>query len=236
MKYDLGHLSTAQLSYLEGLVEKCASLGIDADKVIKLAQLSEIGKGFGEVGNEVTTGVSETPFMKWLASGGPSDVGDPSQYAWLNRGSKGDPFSGGYSPAQQDWQSLLRRAATPAEASKLTPHEKEMADYYQKMVSHPTYQSAAKADYGPTGWARVRRGIWDMIMPGAAERKSRYGVEEAAARENRLSQLRQMYAMNMPKPRPKPQTNMPKPLFVPGATYTPDVSNPFDVGAVYSAA
>lgn len=38
---NLGHLSASQLSYLEGLVEKCAELGVDPRYVIKLSQAAQ---------------------------------------------------------------------------------------------------------------------------------------------------------------------------------------------------
>ena len=65
----LDHLSLPQLSYLEGLVTKCAALGVRADNVIKLAAggfLSDMGQGFKDIGNDFSTGLSETFLRKNL--------------------------------------------------------------------------------------------------------------------------------------------------------------------------
>ena len=205
MKFD--HLSVSQLSYLQGMVEKCADHGVDPRIVFKVAE-NEFSKGWGEI----TKGISETGPMKWLASGDADSVGNQQQFA---ASGKHDPFSG--IPESHDWRGLVHKSIQPG--NKLNPQDASTAEYYQKMMAHPTFQAAAKADYGPKGLARIGRGIYDFIMPGSDIRKTRYGVEEQAAARQAEERLREKYMQSHPIPQNAGST--------PGGRYTPMYSNTY---------
>lgn len=206
----LDHLSDAQLSYLEGLVKKCAEVGADPKLVIKLAQASEIGGGLKDVWGDINKGISETPTMKWLAS--PLYGQHPeNEFEPMNE----------YTKQLQQVRTLSQRAMDPNIAKTMKPEEVAQGQYYNQMFADPNIQAAAKKDVGPHGWARVWRGIGQLNPWGRKEREAHYGTEESMARAKAQAAAIQQYAMKNPYKPPMPKnTGFAQMVHVPGVEHT----------------
>ncbi len=221
----LDHLGKEQLTYLEGMVEKCAAAGIDPAVVMKMAAdiWGEVGKGLKETGNEITQGISETAPMQWL--GGAGDAGDPRQFEPLDAHNK----------QLGKYRQLSQQADDPVAAKKLKPMELAQGKYYKGMLTDPQFQAAAGKDFGPRGMSKVWRALGGLNPFGRRERETRYGAENALDRARAQTQAIMAYKSKNPFRAPAPSQAYAKPMAIPGLQYTA-YNEPYNFGARYNAA
>lgn len=224
MSMKFSHLSSAQLSYLEGLVEKSAAAGVDPRITIKLAQSfwGDMGKGFKDIGSDLTTGGSQLESMQYL--GGVGDAGDPRQFAPMQQASQ----------RMHQMRELRRKATLPGADKTMTPDELSRGKYYDRMFSDPAFQAASSASYAPKGWDLIKQTMGRLNPFGAAERTTRLGAEESGKRLTaQHNAAMQFQSANPYKPPAPAATAAVKPAPIPGLTYAPNSQLPYDYRAQY---
>ena len=236
----LDHLSPVQLTYLEGLVTKCAAAGVDPALVIKMSQSawedikggareaaggawSDIKGGIKDVGQGIVESTpligSELAPMKWLA--GEGDIGAPGDVA--AQGMHGQ------------YLKQMRQFVNKPEAQR-TPYEKALAEYYQKGMAAPEVAAAGR-DKPITGMGRIGMGLqkilpWNWGRANQAMLSTGYGMRgqaEAGVRQRQeLAKWQQRNPFKAPEEVPKYH----KPMAIPGLSYTP-YNEPYNTKGLY---
>jgi len=234
----LDHLGKEQLTYLEGMVEKCAAAGIDPQVIMKMAASTpweDIKGGAGEAaggawkdiyggGKELVKNKLESidygGLVPWAAGAG--DVGDPADVA-----------------ANTQYAKHIKQMRQFADKPNASPLETALGAHYRNMMSNPDVVAAGRPT-PVTGGERMSRGF-AKLNPLNWGRSTRANLEagwgQADSRRANAAQyaaIQKWQAANKFKA-PAPSQAYAKPMAIPGLQYTA-YNEPYNFGARYNAA